>query len=224
MQLLDLSNCNRICSSCEHSDSDLNYKAISQVMRALQQTREYAEQEKLLALMNRIEREPNISQRALASELGIALGLMNTYLKRCVKKGWIKATHISGKRLAYFVTREGVVEKSKVVSGYLSKSLTLFRNAKKQYDSFFSICTEAGWIKVAIIGEGDLTDIALLVGKTAGLDLDKRSVEDDLGAYDAVLITDIQDPQSVYEKIRIRVEDDRLLVLDLLQISKRNVS
>ncbi len=193
-------------------------------MPPIQNTKEHVEQEKLLALMNRIERQPAISQRALASELGIALGLMNAYLKRCMKKGWIKARQVSGKRLAYLVTPEGFVEKSRIVRGYLSKSFTLFRDAKKQCESFFSICNRKGWTKVAVVGEGDLTDIALLVGRASGLVVKKTGAEAELVGYDAVLITDIEDPQLVYDDLRTKVEEDRLLVLDLLQISKRDVS
>ncbi|MGA8831173.1 MAG: hypothetical protein WB554_06160, partial [Desulfomonilaceae bacterium] len=80
------------------------------------------------------------------------------------------------------------------------------------------------WRKIALVGEGDLTDIALLVGRASGLVVDKTGIEADLMSYDAVLITDIEDPQRVYDDLRTRVEEDRLLVLDLLQISKRDVS
>ena len=193
-------------------------------MQTFQKNREHAEQEKLLVLMNRIESEPAISQRALASELGIALGLMNAYLKRCVKKGWIKASHISGKRLAYMLTPEGFVEKSRIAGVYLSKSFTLFRDAKKQCESFFSVCREMGWTRVAVVGEGDLTDIALLVGKAEGLIIENSTTDNDLSFYDAVLITDMEDPQAVYDYLSPRVETSRLLVLDLLHVSKRNVS
>jgi DNA-binding MarR family transcriptional regulator len=67
-------------------------------MHSFREAKEQAEHKRLLELMSRIERDPAISQRALASELGIALGLMNAYLKRCVKKGWIKVGHASASR------------------------------------------------------------------------------------------------------------------------------
>ena len=80
-------------------------------MPSFREAKEQAEHKRLLELMSRIERDPAISQRALASELGIALGLMNAYLKRCVKKGWIKVGHASASRLAYSLTPQGFVEK-----------------------------------------------------------------------------------------------------------------
>ena len=113
-------------------------------MPVFEETKKHAEQEKLLQLMSRIETNPDISQRALASELGIALGLMNTYLKRCVKKGWVRASQVSPRRLTYFLTPEGFLEKSRMVANYLSRSMTLFRDARSQCESTFDICRQNG--------------------------------------------------------------------------------
>ena len=46
----------------------------------------------LLGLLESVERNGGQSQRHLASELGIALGLVNAYLKRCIKKGLVKVS------------------------------------------------------------------------------------------------------------------------------------
>jgi DNA-binding MarR family transcriptional regulator len=45
-----------------------------------------------LGLLQAIEQKDNVSLRHLAQEMGVALGLANSSLKRCVKKGWIKIT------------------------------------------------------------------------------------------------------------------------------------
>ena len=47
-----------------------------------------------LGLLNAVEANSALTQRTMASELGIALGLANAYLKRCVRKGLIKVQHI----------------------------------------------------------------------------------------------------------------------------------
>lgn len=43
-----------------------------------------------LELLEAVNNESTITQRHLAERLGVALGLANSYLKRCVRKGWIK--------------------------------------------------------------------------------------------------------------------------------------
>jgi len=47
-----------------------------------------------LGVLSAIEEDERATQRAISQELGIALGLANAYLKRCVKKGFVKVQHI----------------------------------------------------------------------------------------------------------------------------------
>jgi len=56
----------------------------------------------VLGLLESVERNGEQSQRDLASELGIALGLVNSYLKRCVNKGLLKVQEVPARRYAYF--------------------------------------------------------------------------------------------------------------------------
>ena len=43
----------------------------------------------VLSLLNSVELDGERSQRHMAAVLGIARGLVNAYLKRCVKKGLV---------------------------------------------------------------------------------------------------------------------------------------
>ena len=52
----------------------------------------------VLRLLESVERESAQSQRRLAAELGIAIGLVNAYLKRCVKKGLVKMSEAPARR------------------------------------------------------------------------------------------------------------------------------
>ena len=67
----------------------------------------------LLGLLESVERGEVQSQRRLASELGIALGLVNAYLKRCIRKGLVKMRDAPARRYAYYLTPRGFAEKSR---------------------------------------------------------------------------------------------------------------
>src|SRR3546814_5378803 len=96
----------------------------------------------MVHLLSEIERNPSFTQRGLANELGIALGLMNQYLKRCVTKGWIRASQVSPRRITYFLTSEGFKEKSSMVKDYLARSMTFFRYARTLCEDIFEVCKE----------------------------------------------------------------------------------
>lgn len=189
-------------------------------MAVFQDTREQTEQKVMVHLLSEIERNPSFTQRGLAGELNIALGLMNQYLKRCVSKGWVRASQVSSRRITYFLTPEGFKEKSHMVRDYLARSMTFFRDARAQCEKAFDYCKTQNWSKIALVGEGDLADIAKLVASGRDLTIDVVSKKDDLNNYDAVIVTDVMNPQGTYDDIRNKVECPRLLILNLLHISK----
>ena len=61
-----------------------------------------------LGLLNMVHDNSATSQRSMAGDLGIALGLANAYLKRCVKKGLIKVSQVPANRYAYYLTPKGL--------------------------------------------------------------------------------------------------------------------
>lgn len=185
-----------------------------------QDTKNQTEQEVMLRLMHRIEEDPTVSQRTLATDLGIALGLMNTYLKRCVKKGWLKARQVPARRLAYYITPEGFQEKSRLVQQYLTSSFTFFRDARSQCEDIFALCEANQWVRLAAIGSGDLHEIATLVASARGLALvcvDSIKATD---RFDAVIITDIRSPQDAYDQAASVIDPARVFAPPVLHISR----
>src|SRR6201997_3399178 len=83
----------------------------------------------VLDLLNSVD-DGAQSQRRIAGELGIALGLVNAYLKRCVKKGFVKVSEAPARRYAYYLTPQGFAEKARLTVEYLSDSFNFFRLAR----------------------------------------------------------------------------------------------
>jgi DNA-binding MarR family transcriptional regulator len=78
----------------------------------------------LLGVLNAIERDARTSQRSISSELGVALGLANAYLKRRVNKGLIKVSQAPARRYTYYLTPNGFAEKTRLTAEYFSYSFT----------------------------------------------------------------------------------------------------
>jgi DNA-binding MarR family transcriptional regulator len=73
----------------------------------------------VLGVLDAVERNPSVTQRSVARDLGIALGMVNAYLKRCLKKGLIKIGQVPPRRYAYYLTPRGMSEKSRLTPSYL---------------------------------------------------------------------------------------------------------
>ncbi|MBK9657400.1 MAG: MarR family EPS-associated transcriptional regulator [Rhodanobacteraceae bacterium] len=76
-------------------------------------------------LLRLLTEHPNLSQRELASELGLSLGKTNYCLRALIERGWIKVQNFSSsdKKLAYayVLTPTGVVAKFRATADFLRR-------------------------------------------------------------------------------------------------------
>jgi DNA-binding MarR family transcriptional regulator len=162
----------------------------------------------VLDLLTSVEHDGERSQRHIAAELGIALGLVNAYLKRCVKKGLVKVRDAPARRYAYYLTPHGFSEKSRLTVQYLSDSFSFFRMAKADCARVLEAAKTRDFRRVVLAGKSDLAEIAILCAVDAGVaivaivdprsDDEKfvgvdvvRSYGDVKGKFDAVIVTDV---------------------------------
>ena len=208
--------------------------------------REAGDPEIVLRLLRSIERDSAITQRKLAGHLGIALGLANAYLRRCIRKGFVKATRVPFNRYAYYVTPQGFAEKSRLTASYFAASFDFFRRARGECGLLLAQCAAHGWSRVALYGASDLAEIAILSAGESGIEVvcvideDKsgrrlagRPVVADLEAaqlaagasgLDGVIVTDTTAPQPRFDALLASAVASgfaagRILAPDLLGIS-----
>src|ERR1700758_3128801 len=115
----------------------------------------------VLNLLNSVD-DGAQSQRRIAEDLGIALGLVNAYLKRCIKKGLVKVRQAPARRYAYYLTPQGFAEKSRLTVEYLSSSFGFFRQAKADCASMLQVATQLKLRRLAMLGVSDLAEIAAI--------------------------------------------------------------
>jgi DNA-binding MarR family transcriptional regulator len=190
-----------------------------------------------LGLLEAVERGDASTQRRLAADLGIALGLVNIYLKRCIKKGLVKVSEAPARRYAYYLTPQGFAEKTRLTAEYLSWSLTFFRHARSSCTKVFEEASRRGWKRVALAGAGDLADIAricatdrmievaLIIDATLGPESAgqipvKREIGAHAGEIDGIVITGVDDAQAYYEAAVEAVGAGRVLAPDVVPLAK----
>jgi len=117
------------------------------------------EEIRTLTLFNTVENSPEINQRQLAQELGVSLGLTNTYFQRVLKKGWVRAKQVKPRRWLYFLTPRGALEKSRLSLSYMHRTLESFRELKKKGDEHLRILSNKSVSGIHLCGENDLTEV-----------------------------------------------------------------
>jgi DNA-binding MarR family transcriptional regulator len=132
---------------------------------------------KTLKLMVSLERNPKQTQRDLAKDLDISLGLVNAFTRRLIQKGFFKIKTIPKNRIKYILTPEGVYEKTRLTYQYISYSLDFYKESRLMIKTIFDQLSDQGKKRVFFIGANELTEIALISLKESNLEL--ASIIDD---------------------------------------------
>jgi DNA-binding MarR family transcriptional regulator len=196
-------------------------------------TTEHEDERIVLGLLNSVEHDSDRTQRHIAAELGIALGLVNAYLRRCVKKGLVKVYDAPARRYAYYLTPQGFAEKSRLTVQYLSNSFSFFRLAKGECAGVFDAAKARGFSRLVLAGKSDLAEIAILCAVEAAIKIvaivDPRDGDAHFVGiavvksysvvnekYDAVVVTDVTRAKSSFDAAVEACGAERVLAPALL--------
>jgi DNA-binding MarR family transcriptional regulator len=124
-----------------------------------------------LLLLSEITGQEPLSQRELSRRLGIAVGLVNSYLKNLVAKGYVRVKNFPSNRYAYLLTPQGLAEKSRLAYQHLSYFTSLYTVARQDYLDLFRRLEGAGVREVAFCGVDEVAEVAYLSLQETGLKL-----------------------------------------------------
>lgn len=188
-----------------------------------------------LGMLGVVEKHEALTQRHLARELGVALGLANALVKRCVRKGYIKVREVPAGRFSYYLTPKGFAEKSRLTAEYLTASLSFFRHARTEMADIFNEAHNRNWQHVVFAGAGDLAEIASLAARESGIEpiavLDSSDNRASIAGmpivrnidfvcdFDGIVVTDIRSPQKIFDVLVREFGAERVMAPTLLRIS-----
>jgi len=171
-----------------------------------------------LKILEKVANESTPSQRDLARDLNISLGLVNSFIKRLAKMGYFKIGHLPKNRIRYILTPRGVTEKSRLTYEYIRHSFKFYRETRQKLRDLYAELETQGVRRIVFCGAGDLAEIAYLSLQQSCIEL--VAVVDDGKAgnnfmeftivhterieslwFDRILITSVNSTESILEKI-----------------------
>lgn len=183
-------------------------------------------------LLTAIDERDDLTQRHLAERMGVALGLANAYLKRCIRKGLVKIKTVPANRYLYYLTPKGFAEKSRLTASYLQSSFHFYREAGQSCSDCYQRMRAAGHRSVVLVGISDLAEIAIIKAVendivVAGVHepgTDKRAIlkvpvwknEIDRHRFDALMITDLHWPEKRYTELVQKYGQERVYMPGIL--------
>jgi DNA-binding MarR family transcriptional regulator len=183
-----------------------------------------------LNLLEAVEQNGQVTQRGLAAKLGMALGLTNIYVKRLVRKGYIKCVNVQPNRLLYLITPTGIAEKTRLTYEYIEYSLRMYREIRHRFRTEMRRQLKAHRSRIAIYGTGEAAELTYLCLKELGIEpvavFDGQVGGEFLGiqvrdvschgdvAYDLLVVATMANPEPLTAALLCHgVAPDRLVLL-----------
>jgi DNA-binding MarR family transcriptional regulator len=148
-----------------------------------------------LALLENIERDPDVTQASLATQLGVAVGTVNWHLKRLIAKGYVKIKRAERKKLRYIITPEGIALRARLTVDYIEQQFLLYRNTRRRVGEQLEQVRRAGFDRVRVIGAGDVADICKLTCLEQGIAV---VADEDAPALQVIGLKVILQPEAVH--------------------------
>lgn len=191
-----------------------------------------------LNVLSAVDADSKVTQRSLSAELGIALGLTNSYLRKCIDKGLIKIKQVPANRYSYYLTPSGFSEKTRLTAKYFKTSFKFYRKAKEECSSLLKELIANKKSRIIFSDYSEFAEIFSIVALNSeinilgaiGLDADNTiniPIKSDVsmfGDYDSILITDMENITSRYEELLKLIPKDKIILPAILAGSYRDYS
>lgn len=172
-----------------------------------------------LLLLEEIAKEETLSQRDLSKRMGIALGLVNSYVKNMIAKGYVRVASFPTNRYKYLLTPTGIAEKSRLTYQHLHYFTNLYTTARKDFSELFSKLEKTGVKKVLFCGVDEVAEIAYLSLQELDMELSGIMDEEKMGTrffsytvspieeigsfdYDVVIVTSFKKRELLVEQLK----------------------
>ncbi len=127
-----------------------------------------------LALLESIEKDPDVTQASLATQMDVAVGTVNWHLKRLIEKGYVKIKRAERKKLRYIITPEGIALRARLTVDYIEQQFRLYRRTREHVQEYLKEVRRAGYEQVRLVGEGDVADICKLTCLEQGIGINSN--------------------------------------------------
>jgi len=171
-----------------------------------------------LKILEKVDNGIFPSQRDLARELNISLGLVNSFIKRLIKKGYFKARQIPKNRVRYFLTPKGASEKTRLTYQYIQHSYAFYKEARQKLRDLYVELENRDVDCIVFYGASDLAEIAYISLQETNIKLVAVVDEQKNGqrfmrytvehpdrlkafAFDKILITSFNSAELIMQKI-----------------------
>ena len=169
-----------------------------------------------LRLLEELEKNPIVSQRELSHKFNIALGVTNACLRRMARKGWIRIRDLNPRKIGYYLTPKGVLEKARLTLNLISFRVQHYAELKKIIGNRLLEMQNKGLKRLVFYGISDEMEVANITLQGVNLKL-VGIVEDDEKSKPQIIFGYEVEPVSRVPELK----PDAILITTLTEYGKK---
>ena len=123
-----------------------------------------------LTILSEVQDSPDTSQRRLAKQLGVSLGVTNLLLRTMARKGYVRVTQAGWRRWLYALTPAGFSHKVHLMAAYVHRFLNQYQRIRQTLREELEPLALHMESTVAIYGTGELAELVYLGLKELGIE------------------------------------------------------
>ncbi len=129
-------------------------------------------------ILKTIEEDASVSQRTLSSKMALNVASVNFALKALISKGFVKKVGENCRRTKYYVTDEGLREKTHIAYRYYCQNIPYYKEVRNNIEARIAEAANGINIDIAIYGTSELSETTYMVVSKMGLNFLGFFIED----------------------------------------------
>ena len=147
----------------------------------------------LQSIASTLEQNPLASQRVLAENAGMSIGLMNAVLKRFVERGWIMLTNVNLRKLSYALTPKGIAELTARSHTFAKRTFAIANAYNDTICRMVSSAKEEGKKSLTLYGESYIKFLLVYACQTLGVEFIEKKAGDALSDESLCVIGELNE-------------------------------
>jgi len=150
-----------------------------------------------------LKEDPLASQRLLAQNAGMSIGLMNAVLKRFVERGWIMLSNVNLRKLSYAITPDGIAELTARSHVFAKRTFEL---ANRYHDSLCEVVQNAkkeGKGKLVLYGNSYIKFLLIYACQTMNIMFQEKDVNEPIDDDAFCVVGELNEKADIERLVRL---------------------
>lgn len=144
-----------------------------------------------------LKEEPMASQRMLAENAGMSIGLMNAVIKRFVERGWIMLTNVNLRKLSYAITPAGIAELTARSQTFAKRTFAIANKYNEALCQAVSDAKKEGKNKLVLYGNSYIKFLLIYACQTLNVTFIEKDINDTIDSNAFCVVGDLCEEEDI---------------------------